>query len=82
MVQREKGNIMVYSLLLSNLLGVPAATGGADFSICRSNMRCGEKNSRIPVRTFLSDFVSISLATWAGFKELSVPRRYAAKPAT
>jgi len=32
-----------YSLLLSNLLGVPGATCGTDFSIRGSNMQRGEK---------------------------------------
>ena len=79
---REQGRQRIYSLLLSNLLAVPRATGGADFSVGRSNVRFGEKNSRTPLRTSLSDFSSIILAIWSGLKELSRPRRYAAKPAT
>jgi len=33
----------LYNLVLSNLLGVPGATGGADFSVRGSNMQRGEK---------------------------------------
>ena len=41
-----------------------------------------EKYSRTPLRTSLSDFSLILSAIWSGVKVLSMPRRYAAKPAT
>ena len=43
--QRQREQNGFYNLLLSNLLTVPASAGETNFSVRRSNMRRGAKNT-------------------------------------